>query len=175
MIQNSKIIAVGVAANTLFEKNITSNTQQYVKIIIEFEKNIPSNTQGCEKKHDINRRIYTRYISRNTIVYRIPYLTVCNCFFFAAFNARGKKEIQTSRIHVVLIWEYMGFYSKLVQSCIYLYSVQIPGNTGPKIPIFTIVLRSDSQEKSNLQKSSSTKEKYEHGHLGICYIKSIIK
>lgn len=38
MIQNSKIIAVGVAANTLFEKSIPSNTQQYVKIIIEFEK-----------------------------------------------------------------------------------------------------------------------------------------
>lgn len=127
MIQNSKIIAVGVAANTLFEKNITSNTQQYVKIIIEFEKNIPSNTQGCEKKHDINRRIYTRYISRNTIVYRIPYLTVCNCFFFCCIQ-RTREEGNTDVSYSCS--SYMGIYGVLFETYTILYLPIFSPNTG---------------------------------------------
>ena len=125
MIQNSKIIAVGVAANTLFEKSIPSNTQQYVKIIIEFEKTIPSNTQGREKKHDINRRIYTRYISRNTIVYRTRYLTVSNCFFCRI--QRTRKEGNTDVSYSCS--SYMGIYGVLFETYTILYLPIFSPNT----------------------------------------------
>ena len=55
--------------------------------------------------------------------------------YFAVFITRANKEIQTHRIHVALLRQYTGSYSKHMQSWIYPYLVQIQENTVTKLPL----------------------------------------
>ena len=55
--------------------------------------------------------------------------------YFAVFITRANKEIQTHRIHVALLRQYTGSYSKHMQSWIYPYLVQIQENTVTRLPL----------------------------------------
>lgn len=111
-------------------------------------KNIPSDVQEYGKTYSQHGNIRMAYFQNHDSIQEPVY--DCILLYFPVFITHVNKDIQASRIHVALIREDSGSYAKHTQSCIYPYLVRIQEKTVPKMPVFTIALRSAINSIKNL-------------------------